>query len=81
MQNKADTNNKNDLKMRYPEDFVNKIISMGSGTTAVAGKNLKRKYIVIDTSPEYCEMAKDRLKNGTITKNGELSIFSQQSFI
>lgn len=35
---------------------------MGSGTTAVAARNLKRNYIGIDISRKYCEMAEERLK-------------------
>ena len=35
---------------------------MGSGTTAVSAINLKRDYIGIDISPEYCEMAQKRIK-------------------
>ncbi len=54
---------------------------MGSGTTALAAKNLKRKYIGIDISPDYCEMAIRRIDNGAIIKEGELSMFSQSSFI
>jgi modification methylase len=34
---------------------------MGSGTTALAAKNLGRNFIGIDISPEYCEMAQNRL--------------------
>jgi modification methylase len=37
---------------------------MGSGTTAVVAMGLKRNYIGIELSPEYCEMAQQRiLKN------------------
>ena len=36
---------------------------MGSGTTAVAAKRLGRNYIGIDLSPEYCQQAKERVKN------------------
>jgi len=34
---------------------------VGSGTTAVATKNLNRQYIGIDLSPDYCEMARARI--------------------
>ncbi len=35
---------------------------LGSGTTAVACKELGRKYIGIEISPEYCEIARNRIK-------------------
>jgi DNA modification methylase len=34
----------------------------GSGTTCVAAKKLGRKYIGIDRSEEYCQIARDRLE-------------------
>jgi site-specific DNA-methyltransferase (adenine-specific) len=34
---------------------------MGSGTTAIAAKKLKRDWIGIDVSEEYCNMAKKRI--------------------
>ena len=34
---------------------------LGSGTTAVACKELGRKYIGIEISPEYCEIARRRI--------------------
>ena len=34
---------------------------MGSGTTAIAALGLKRDYIGIELSPEYCEMAEERV--------------------
>lgn len=36
---------------------------MGSGTTAMAAKQLNRNYIGIEINPEYCEIAKKRLLN------------------
>lgn len=34
---------------------------LGSGTTAVAAKQLGRRYIGIDINPEYCEIARERI--------------------
>jgi len=34
---------------------------LGSGTTAVACKRLRRKFIGIEINPEYCEIAEERL--------------------
>ena len=34
---------------------------IGSGTTAIAALGLKRNYIGIELSPEYCEMAEERV--------------------
>lgn len=36
---------------------------LGSGTTAVACKQLNRNFIGIEISPEYCKIAEQRLKN------------------
>ena len=36
---------------------------LGSGTTAVACKQLNRRYIGIEINPEYCKIAEDRLLN------------------
>lgn len=57
----------------FPVGLIERIISstdakvildpfMGSGTTAIAALNLKRNYIGIDVSPEYCTMARKRIK-------------------
>ncbi len=35
---------------------------MGSGTTALSAKKLKRNFIGIDIAEEYCKLAEDRLK-------------------
>lgn len=58
----------------FPVELIERIISstnadivldpfMGSGTTALAAKNLGRQFVGIDISPEYCEMARQRLDN------------------
>ena len=58
----------------FPEDLPNWFIKLftqpddvvldpfvGSGTTAVAAKQLKRNFVGIDISSEYCEQAKKRI--------------------
>ena len=56
----------------FPVALIERIISstnariildpfMGSGTTAVAARNLGRDFVGIEISPEYCEMSKERL--------------------
>ncbi len=58
----------------FPVDLIERVISstnakiildpfMGSGTTALAAKDLDRQFVGIDISPEYCEMAQERLTN------------------
>ena len=42
---------------------------MGSGTTAVSAKKLKRNFIGIDISEEYCKLAEERLKGFLKTGN------------
>jgi len=65
---------KNKHPAPFPVDLIERVISstdaktildpfMGSGTTALAAKNLNRKFVGIDISPEYCEMAQQRLEN------------------
>jgi site-specific DNA-methyltransferase (adenine-specific) len=58
---------------------------MGSGTTAVVAKKLGRQYIGIDSSPEYCQMAEDRVKKGYLeNKNqnkNDMSLFSQKTLV
>lgn len=50
----------------------------GSGTTCVASKKLKRKFIGIEIDKEYHRIAINRL-NG-ITANGQMSIFTNFEF-
>lgn len=56
----------------FPEELIERVISsvaakivldpfMGSGTTALVAKKLKRSFIGIDISPDYCAMAQKRL--------------------
>jgi len=64
---------KNEHPAAFPVNLINRIVSstnakiildpfMGSGTTAISAINFKRSYIGIDISPEYCEMAQERIK-------------------
>lgn len=39
---------------------------LGSGTTAVACKELGRDFVGIETNPEYCKIAEDRLRQGVL---------------
>src|SRR3989344_2317040 len=63
----------------FPVELIERIIGstnaevildpfMGSGTTAIAAKNLGRQYIGIDISEEYCDLAENRIKKGYLTK-------------
>jgi len=64
----------NDHPAAFPVGLIDRIVCstnakiildpfMGSGTTAISTINFKRKYVGIDISPEYCEMARERIKN------------------
>lgn len=65
----------------FPLKLIERIISsttakiildpfLGSGTTAVAAKELKRNFIGIELSPDYCKMASNRLERSS--KQNEL---------
>jgi DNA modification methylase len=36
---------------------------IGSGTTAVAAKQLGRHFVGFDISPDYCRLAEERIAN------------------
>lgn len=86
---------KNPHPASYPVDLIERIIGstkaevvldpfMGSGTTAVAAKKLGRDYVGIELSPEYCQMAENRIKLEHFTKKGNeanLGLFDQQKLI
>jgi len=68
---------KNGHPAPFPVDLIDRIISstyakivldpfMGSGTTAVVAKNLKRDYIGIEISPDYCKMAEERIAQNKV---------------
>lgn len=63
----------------FPEPLIERIISstkaeiildpfIGSGTTAVVAKALRRKYVGVEISPKYCKMARDRISGKKIKR-------------
>lgn len=65
---------KNEHPAAFPVALIERIIGsteaeivldpfMGSGTTAIAAINLRRKYVGIELSPDYCEMTRKRIKS------------------
>ena len=69
---------KNPHPAPFPVPLIDRIVSsttantildpfMGSGTTALAAMHYQRDYIGIELSKEYCDMAKQRIKNEQIT--------------
>jgi site-specific DNA-methyltransferase (adenine-specific) len=70
---------KNGHPAPFPIGLIDRIISstyaeiildpfMGSGTTAVVAKSLKRNYIGIELSPDYCKMAEERIAQNKIKR-------------
>ena len=65
---------RNEHPAAFPVELIDRIISstkaeivldpfIGSGTTAISALKYNRKYIGIDLSPEYCNMAEERIRN------------------
>jgi len=54
------------IELGCPEDGVVLDPFLGSGTTAVACKMLKRSCIGIEINPEYCEIAEKRLSEAKV---------------
>jgi modification methylase len=50
---------------------------MGSGTTAIVAMGLKRNYIGIELSPDYCKMAEERIAKNKV--HSELNKFKMPS--
>ena len=53
------------IQLTVPEGTVVLDPFLGSGTTALAARNLKRRYIGIEINPEYVAIACKRLQNRT----------------
>lgn len=54
---------KNPILAGCPENGIVFDPFMGSGTTAVASKNLNRKYLGTELNPEYVDIANKRLSS------------------
>lgn len=54
---------KANLEVGFEGDIVLDMFN-GTGATCQAAKALNRKYIGIDLNPEYCKMARNRIKTG-----------------
>ncbi len=78
---------KNNHPAPFPVQLIDRIITstnaeiildpfMGSGTTAITALGNKRDFIGIDLSPDYCKMAKERIKKNKIVS--ELDAFKAQ---
>ena len=80
---KQDMNNKHPAP--FPVQLIDRIISstnaelildpfLGSGTTAIAALMNNRNYIGIEVSPDYCKMAKERIKSYLISNENKLKL-------
>lgn len=52
---------------------------IGSGTTAVAAKQLKRKYVGIDVNQEYCRISEERVEQVESRFSNQLPLFAVRS--
>ncbi len=81
---------KNEHPAPFPVALIDRIISStnaqiildpfsGSGTTAVVAMGLKRNFIGIELSPDYCQMSIDRIeknkKQSELNKIRPLTLF------
>lgn len=77
---------KNEHPAPFPLDFATRCVQstpaqvvldpfVGSGTVPLACKNLKRKFIGIDISPEYCKMAMNRLGENDLTQDIQQTVY------
>ncbi len=73
---------KNEHPAPFPVALIDRIISstnaqiildpfMGSGTTAISAIKNNRQYIGIELSPDYCQMAENRIKGKNYVKKTE----------
>lgn len=62
------------LHATQPNDIVLDCF-MGSGTVAIACKEIGRQFIGFEISDKWCKVANDRLNN--IDANGQISLFSR----
>ena len=62
------------LHSTQPNDIVLDCF-MGSGTTAIACKEIGRQFIGFEISEKWCKVANDRLNN--IDANGQMSFFAR----
>ena len=62
------------LHATQPNDIVLDCF-MGSGTTAIACKEIDRQFIGFEISEKWCKVANDRLNN--IDANGQISLFAR----
>ena len=51
------------IKAGVPENGIVLDPFIGSGTTAIVSERLNRRWIGIELNKQYCEIAKERIKN------------------